>query len=192
MPHASGFHHGAVRRCTGERSVTRDAGQPAASTPRDGSGPGPSPALDPKISPVWEDVASPAPHGQAHSTVQSRDSVFRRMLAVIDVVGAYTALMFVLLVMTDGTVGLRPAVALLAPLVLLASKGIGLYDRDQHTLRKTTIDELPSILQLSVFFVIAVWLGEAVFLKGWLARPDVFGLGAATFAFGAVGRGVPR
>jgi exopolysaccharide biosynthesis polyprenyl glycosylphosphotransferase len=124
--------------------------------------------------------------------VQSRDSVFRRMLAVIDVVGAYTALMFVLLVMTDGTVGLRPAVALLAPLVLLASKGIGLYDRDQHTLRKTTIDELPSILQLSVFFVIAVWLGEAVFLKGWLARPDVFGLGAATFAFVAVGRAIAR
>ena len=125
-------------------------------------------------------------------TVQSRDSVFRRMLAVIDVVGAYTALMFVLLVMTDGTVGLRPAVALLAPLVLLASKGIGLYDRDQHTLRKTTIDELPSILQLSVFFVIAVWLGEAVFLKGWLARPDVFGLAAATFAFVAVGRAIAR
>ena len=154
--------------------------------------PGAPPALDPKISPVWEDVASATPEVKGHWTMQSRDSLFRRTLAVIDVVGAYTALMFVLIVMTGGAVRLRPAAVLLAPLVLLASKGIGLYDRDQHTVRKTTIDELPSILQLSVFFVIAVWLGEAVVLRGWLARAEVFGLAAATFAFIAVGRTLAR
>ena len=38
---------------------------------------------------------------------------------------------------------MRPTVVLLAPLVVLASKAIGLYDRDQHILRKTTIDEAP-------------------------------------------------
>jgi len=149
-----------------------------------------SPALDPKISPVWEDVSTPAPEGQSYFRAQSRDALFRRMLALIDVVGAYAALMFVLL--AGGEVGLRPAAALLAPLVLLASKGIGLYDRDQHTLHKTTLDELPSIFQLSVFFVIAVWLGEAVLLRGWLTRPEVFGLAAATFAFVAVGRALAR
>ena len=149
-----------------------------------------SPALDPKISPVWEDVANPAPQGQSYSRAQSRDALFRRMLALIDVVGAYLALMLVLI--AGGAVSLRPAAALLAPLVLLASKGIGLYDRDQHTLHKTTIDELPSIVQLSVFFVIAVWLGEALFLQGWLARSEVFGLAAATFAFIAVGRAITR
>jgi exopolysaccharide biosynthesis polyprenyl glycosylphosphotransferase len=149
-----------------------------------------SPALDPKISPVWEDVSTPAPQGQSYSRAQSRDALFRRMLALIDVVGAYAALMLVLI--AGGEVELRPAAALLAPLVLLASKGIGLYDRDQHTLHKTTLDELPSIFQLSVFFVIVVWLGEAVVLRGWLARPEVFGLAAGTFAFIAVGRAVTR
>lgn len=141
---------------------------------------------------MWEDVASATPEVRGHTTLQSRDSLFRRTLALIDVIGAYTALMFVLIVMTGGAVELRPAALLLAPLVLLASKGIGLYDRDQHTLHKTTIDELPSILQLSVFFVIAVWLGEAFVLHGWLARAEVFGLAAATFACIAVGRTIAR
>jgi exopolysaccharide biosynthesis polyprenyl glycosylphosphotransferase len=132
------------------------------------------------------------PSGQGFSTAQRRDAVLRRMLAAIDVVGAYLALMFVLVVMSAGSVQLRPAAAALLPLILLASKGIGLYDRDQHILHKTTIDELPAILQLSVFFVIAVWLGEAVVLRGWLERSEVFGLAAATFVFVALGRALSR
>jgi exopolysaccharide biosynthesis polyprenyl glycosylphosphotransferase len=151
-----------------------------------------SPALDPKISPVWEDVSSQASHPQGFSTAQQRDALLRRALAAVDVLGAYLALAFVLVVMTGGTVRPRLAVVLLGPLILLANKGIGLYDRDQHLLHKTTLDELPSVLQFSAVYGGAVWLGEAVLLHGWLARADVFGLAAATFAFVAVGRALTR
>ena len=45
--------------------------------------------------------------------------------------------------------------------MILASKALGLYDRDQHIVRKTTIDELPAIIYLSVLYAMTVWLGEA-------------------------------
>ncbi len=182
-------------RPRGTQPSRRSTRAPAPVRPRQHdrtSKPGASPALDPKISPVWEDVSTHAPHAQGYSTAQQRDALLRRALAVVDVVGAYLALLFVLVVMTGLTVRPRPAVILLAPLVLLANKGIGLYDRDQHLLHKTTLDELPSVLQFSIFFVIAVWLGEAVLLQGWFDRADVFGLAATTFAFVAVGRALTR
>jgi exopolysaccharide biosynthesis polyprenyl glycosylphosphotransferase len=75
---------------------------------------------------------------------------------------------------------------------VLTSKAIGLYDRDQSTVRKTTIDELPSILYLSVFYTLVVWLAEEALLDGWLARPQVFALAVATFVSITLGRAVAR
>jgi exopolysaccharide biosynthesis polyprenyl glycosylphosphotransferase len=146
------------------------------------------------ISPVWEAVpgATSLPQGAGALVSRKRDAVFRRMLGLADVTGAYLALLFVVLVVGDGTPPLRPAAVLLAPLVVLVSKTIGLYDRDQHTLRKTTIDEAPSILHMSVFYALAVWLLEVVLFHGWLSRPQVFGLVVATFVLVTVGRAVVR
>ena len=44
--------------------------------------------------------------------------------------------------------------------MILAAKAIGLYDRDQHVLRKTTLDEVPSLIYLSVLYALTVWLAE--------------------------------
>jgi exopolysaccharide biosynthesis polyprenyl glycosylphosphotransferase len=114
------------------------------------------------------------------------------MLSLADVVAAYLALLFAVQVVGSGAPGLRPEALLLAPFVVLVSKAIGLYDRDQHTLRKTTIDEAPSILHMSVFYALAVWLAEALLFHGWLGRPEVFGLVVATFVFVTVGRALVR
>ena len=38
---------------------------------------------------------------------------------------------------------LRLAALLLGPFIILVSKALGLYDRDQHRLGKTTVDEAP-------------------------------------------------
>jgi exopolysaccharide biosynthesis polyprenyl glycosylphosphotransferase len=118
--------------------------------------------------------------------------VFRRLLALADVVAAYLALLFTLLILGDGSPELRPAAALVAPFVLLASKAIGLYDRDQHVVRKTTIDEAPSLLYLSLLSALAVWVAEAVLLNGWLARPQVVGLVVADFVLVLGGRKLVR
>jgi exopolysaccharide biosynthesis polyprenyl glycosylphosphotransferase len=144
---------------------------------------------DAAISPVWQGT----PDGVDLEAVDhywathARDVVFRRSLAVADVAGAFGALLLAAVVINGGA-GLRLAAVLIAPFVVVASKAIGLYDRDQHILRKTTIDELPSILQLSVYYALSVWLLQSVVLHGSLARLEVFALAVGTFAFVTAGR----
>jgi exopolysaccharide biosynthesis polyprenyl glycosylphosphotransferase len=145
------------------------------------------PAYDLDISPVWEALGSgPDAPGQ------QRDAVLRRILAVADVTAALAALLIVTSLINSGSVRLRATDLLLIPLVVIAAKAIGLYDRDQHTLRSTTLDEVPSILYLSVLFGLSVWLLEALLFHGWLDRPQVLALVATTFALLTLGRFVSR
>ena len=132
------------------------------------------------------------PGAGGSSVLLRRAAILRRSLALVDVVAAYSALYFAILVVGGGVVQLKPAAVLVAPFVVLLSKVIGLYDRDQDILRKTTIDEVPSILQLSVFCALSAWLAEALLFHGWLARPEVFGLAVAAFTLIAVGRLIVR
>ena len=151
------------------------------------------PALDAAISPIWE--VTPGIDrvfkGHGASASRKRDAIFRRMLALADVTAVYLAVLAVV-VASGGAPPLRPAAVLIAPFVLLLSKAIGLYDRDQHTLRKTTIDEAPSILHMAVACALIVWLCEALLFRGFLGRPEVLGLAVLTFAFVIVGRSLVR
>jgi exopolysaccharide biosynthesis polyprenyl glycosylphosphotransferase len=140
-----------------------------------------------EISPVWEAV--PAQQG---GPGRHRDTVLRRALAVADVVAAYVALLLVVNIVDAGTVTLQWPVILLAPLVILASKALGLYDRDQHIVRKTTIDEVPSVIYLSVLYAMTVWLAEAGLMSGSLNRAEVFALLVVSFLAFAGGRLLAR
>ena len=152
------------------------------------------PALDATISPIWEVVPGTdrlLNKGAGASVARKRDTVFRRMLALADVTGVYLALLAVVIA-GGGVPPLRPAAVLVVPFVVLLSKTIGLYDRDQNMLRKTTIDEAPSILHMAVACALMVWLCEALLFRGFLDRPQVFGLAVATFAFVIMGRSLVR
>jgi hypothetical protein len=122
--------------------------------------------IDAGVSPVWEDIAPQARHPAAARCSPVRDAVFRRALALADVLGAYLALLFAARVLAHGSIAFRPAVALIGPFVVVVSKAIGLYDRDQNTLRKNTLDELPSILYLALAYTLVTWMAEAVLLRG--------------------------
>jgi exopolysaccharide biosynthesis polyprenyl glycosylphosphotransferase len=150
--------------------------------------------IEAEISPVWENITPTRsrPATNRFLVTQSRDALLRRSLAVVDVLGAYFGLLVAVLVIGHGAIHPRSAAVLIGPFVVLTSKAIGLYDRDENTMRKTTIDELPSILYLSVFYTLAVWLAEAVLLDGWLTRPQVFGLAVATLGSITLGRAVAR
>ncbi len=103
------------------------------------------------------------------------------------------ALLFVLNpLVSDQPMSLRPYDLLLVPFVILAAKAMGLYDRDQHVLRKTTLDEVPSLIYLSVLYALTVWLAEDVLFQGWLSRPQVFALALTSFALTTVGRALTR
>ncbi|HEX3707947.1 MAG TPA: hypothetical protein VHV76_15075, partial [Mycobacteriales bacterium] len=129
-----------------------------------------------EISPVWEVLPSGHQEVGARPAVLQRDSLLRRGLGLVDLTAAFAALLIVITVIDAGRVSLVPGAVLIVPFVLLAGKVIGLYDRDQHVLRKTTIDEAPSIFYLSVLYSLALWLGEAVLFHGLLQRAQVFGL----------------
>lgn len=146
-----------------------------------------SPAARDNVSPVWEEVL-----GERETPGWQRDTVLRRTLALVDLVAAFIALMFVLDVVAGGSVRLRPTAVLVAPFVLVASKALGLYDRDQHIVKKTTIDEIPAIAYLSVLYAMGVWLAEALLFHGYLGRPEFFALIVASLTALVIGRLMAR
>ncbi len=150
-------------------------------------------ALRADLSPVWESVRRRERPGDSPGVraLSKRDALQRRALSVVDVIAAYVALLLaVYAVKGDSVVSvtLSPWAVLVAPFVVLASKVIGLYDRDQHLLRKTTLDEMPAILYLAVVYALTTWLAESVVLHGYLTRPQVFTLTLCTFVLIAFGR----
>ena len=122
----------------------------------------------------------------------ARDSRLRRTLGLIDVVAAYSALGLVIVLVDGKILDPRPAAVLIAPFVTLAAKAIGLYDRDQHVLRKTTIDEAPSLIYLAIIYALTVWLTESIVLNVWLGRPEVLTLVLLSFVLFALGRLIGR
>jgi exopolysaccharide biosynthesis polyprenyl glycosylphosphotransferase len=155
---------------------------------RRGGSPAGHPELHADISPVWEVLPRGHKEVGARAMVLRRDSLLRRGLGLVDLASAFAALLIVINVVDSGHVRLVPGAVLIVPFVLLAGKIIGLYDRDQHVLRKTTIDEAPSIFYLSVLYALSVWLCEGVLFHGYLARAQVFALLVTTFAFTLIGR----
>ena len=159
-----------------------------ADTPRLAEGP----SLHDIAGPVWEMVPD-APGIAGAAGARERDRILRRSLALSDVAAAILAVLFVLSPAIWGPgMGLRVTDILLVPFVILAAKAIGLYDRDQDVLRKTTLDEVPSLIYLSVLYALTVWLAEDVLFHGWLTRPQVFALALMTFVLTTVGRGLTR
>src|SRR3954462_8907603 len=71
-----------------------------------------------------------------HPEVRCRDRRYRRSLIVADAVAALLALLLCTLVVDTGAIHATLLVGL--PVVILASKLSGLYDRDELLIRKTT------------------------------------------------------
>lgn len=140
------------------------------------------------ISPVWEVL----PRGHAEvgprRAVQARDARLRRALAISDVAASFLALYAVIHVIDPHIVQMRLTVLVTLPFVLLTSKVIGLYDRDQNVMRKTTIDEAPQVFYLAVVYALGVWLCEVFLFEHYLFRPQVLALVVLTFLLVVAGR----
>ena len=55
--------------------------------------------------------------------------------------------------------------------IVLVNKIAGLYDRDELVLNKTTLDEAPSLLQITGLFTLLVWMGHDAFAR-WGLDPS--------------------
>ena len=58
------------------------------------------------------------------------------------------------------------------PLLLVGAKLLGLYDRDETLLRKTTLDEAPKLFQLATLCTLVAWLAGRLVVAGTLDRKE--------------------
>jgi exopolysaccharide biosynthesis polyprenyl glycosylphosphotransferase len=132
------------------------------------------------------------PEGRSSIDVLKRDAVYRSSLATADL--AATVAGMVAGVYLLGEAGLTAAAFATLPLVIVVCKMLGLYDRDEQLLRKTTLDEAPQLFQVATLYTILIWLGEGVFASGSLSRPQVLGFWilmlVLLLAFRAAARGI--
>lgn len=115
------------------------------------------------------------------ATPLRREALQRRLLALGDVLAAMVSLWLVLTL--PGT-GDEPAlVALLGmPLVILVFKIAGLYDRDALRLGHSTLDEAPTLLQLTGLYVLGVIILQSAVVDADLGGDQVLALWVASFA----------
>src|SRR5437763_1753383 len=113
----------------------------------------------------------PIPEVASAIAVKRRDAAYRRALAAADVLAFFTAAVVAL----DGFGGQRFTVvtALCSPLVVLANKIGGLYDRDEHVLHKTTLDEAPAVLRMATLFALGMYLSQGILVAGGLVPGQV-------------------
>jgi exopolysaccharide biosynthesis polyprenyl glycosylphosphotransferase len=59
------------------------------------------------------------------------------------------------------------------PLFVVIAKTLGLYDRDEHLLHKTTLDEMPGLVGLATITTLLLWLSADLWINGVLGRLEV-------------------
>src|SRR5829696_406870 len=124
--------------------------------------------------------------GDSPRQVKVREGLYRRILGLTDAVVA----MLVLTVPAVALPGLQFDIRLLAlvPLLIVVNKIGGLYDRDEVVVRRTTLDEVPTLFQTAGLFILLVWLARDPLLHGEIPSVAVFKLWIATFVLLVVGR----
>ena len=101
-----------------------------------------------------------------------RDALFRRALLAADVVAILGALVLTV-ALSSRRVPLHLTWESLVgvPLLLVGAKLLGLYDRDETLLRKTTLDEAPKLFQLATLCTLVALLAGRLVVAGD-ARPQ--------------------
>ena len=118
-------------------------------------------------------------HGVSSDALLRRDVLARRSLAAADLVAAVFALTIAITVL--GHDGLSLAALASLPFVLVVSKIMGLYDRDERLLHRTTLDEAPALFQVATLYALLIFFSEGVLVEGHLGRDQVAGIWGLLF-----------
>jgi exopolysaccharide biosynthesis polyprenyl glycosylphosphotransferase len=102
-----------------------------------------------------------------------RDALFRRSLLAADIFAILAALILTV-ALSSRRVPLQLTWESLAgiPLLLIGAKLLGLYDRDETLLRKTTLDEAPKLFELATLCTLVAWLSGHLVVAGTLDRKE--------------------
>lgn len=119
-----------------------------------------------------------------------RDARFRRLLGVADVLGAVVALAVTQLLTSDIHNFLVLYLGL--PIVVLISKTIGLYDREELVLAKSTLNEAPSLFHLATLYTLLITALAGPVLGGSLQTRTIIALWSLLFLCVLAGRALAR
>jgi len=119
-----------------------------------------------------------------------RDAGVRFALGVADTSSLAVAL--VLIAAISPTTHLKWYAVGAIPILWLAAKIIGLYDRDELLLRKTTLDEVPTVFQLATLCTMLCWLAHGEVYSGPFKARDALFLWLLLTLLLALGRTLAR
>jgi exopolysaccharide biosynthesis polyprenyl glycosylphosphotransferase len=111
---------------------------------------------------------------EASAEAIGRNSIYRRLLLVADMLAATVSLLLVVAFGPSDSVG--PAAILVIPAIALICKISGLYDRDEFLVTKTTLDEAPALFTLATLFTLAAFLGGEQLVSGGFGRSEAMTL----------------
>ena len=100
------------------------------------------------------DLATQVDEKSTQRGAARRDATSRRLLGLADVIGAAVALFLAQVI--AGVDALPLYIYLGIPVVVVISKAIGLYDRDELVIAKTTLTEAPALFQLATLYTLLI------------------------------------
>jgi FlaA1/EpsC-like NDP-sugar epimerase len=124
------------------------------------------------------------------ATVRRRERIFRRMLIAADAGAAVLAAAVAITAQTGYQLG--AGFALVLPLIVIVAKLQGLYDLDELLIRKSTLDELPRLVNLATLMTMLVWLSRHFIIKGAPGTETLLGLWLSLILFTLLGRMTAR
>jgi exopolysaccharide biosynthesis polyprenyl glycosylphosphotransferase len=108
---------------------------------------------------------------------RARERFARRMLGLADISAAIVTLAICVVALGGSQDRLpAPAVIVAALGCVALAKALGLYERDELTIRPSTLDEVPRLFQLSTLWALSVWLAGEPVLGGVLGRDQVLAI----------------
>ena len=120
-----------------------------------------------------------------------RDSLYRRLLLAADLAAVLGAFLLVALV-SNTSLELTWVSFAGVPILIFGAKVVGLYDRDEMLLRKTTLDETPKLFQVATLCALVGWLGGGHFIGHELQRREAALLWLALFVLLVCARTLAR
>ncbi len=134
--------------------------------------------------------------GDSSQRTLSLNHRYRRLLGAADLAACLIALVVCIPLLGGGNDRIRVTVLAGLPLVLVISKILGLYDRDELVLRKGTLEEAPKLFQLATLFSLVLWIASAPLALGDLGGDQVAALWGVLFvalvALRVAARGIAR
>lgn len=133
-----------------------------------------APADAPDVATGNADVAEPSAARLLRRRRQlvRRDSAFRRALGLADMLSILLALAATSVIFDSG--GFTWATLAVPPLFVLLCKALGLYDRDEHLIHKTTLDEIPALFGIATLSALLLVFSNGLFISSGLNRGEAF------------------